>query len=94
MKLLSLLIDEVSKVFRKPTPLELAKEELVDAQRSLLQSESAQEYSKRMSLYHRDRIKRLTMYINDMQYEHIIPKWGNTLTYRDEKSWKSEENQD
>ena len=98
MKLLSLLVAEITNVFKKPTPLSLAKEELVDAQRQLLQMESAQEYARRMSSYHRDRIKRLSLYINDMQYEHIIPKWGTALTYRDEKQegskWNQEENLD
>jgi hypothetical protein len=49
--------------FRKPSPVMLASAELEDAQRSLLASQSAAEYAKRMSEYHMDRIKRLTAFL-------------------------------
>lgn len=49
--------------FRKPSPLTLANAELEDARRSLLASQSATEYAKRMSEYHTDRIKRLTVFL-------------------------------
>ena len=51
------------KAFRQPTALELATHELEEARRSLLASQTAQEYARRMSEYHLDRIGRLTKYL-------------------------------
>ena len=50
-------------IFRTPTADELAMIELEEAKRSLLQMQTALDYSKRMVDYHSDRIKRLNAYV-------------------------------
>jgi hypothetical protein len=50
-------------IFRTPTADELAIIELEEAKRSLLQMQTALDYSKRMVDYHSDRIKRLNAYV-------------------------------
>lgn len=56
-------------LFRRPSALVLAQRELEQAQRDLLAAQSGQEYAKRMSDYHADRIKRLTAYLRDAHAE-------------------------
>lgn len=56
-------------LFRRPSALVLAQRELEQAQRDLLDAQSGQEYAKRMSDYHADRIKRLTAYLRDAHAE-------------------------
>jgi len=63
MNFLKQLADFAKKSFEKPSAEVMAKRELADAQRALLEAESGQEYAKRMSEYHRDRIRRLTAYM-------------------------------
>lgn len=53
----------ITNIFRKPSAVMLARQELEDAQRSLLQAQSAAEYARRMTEYHFDRIKRLTSFL-------------------------------
>ena len=50
--------------FYKPSPRELAQREMEDAQRELLSAQSAADYARRMSEYHADRIRRLTVFLN------------------------------
>ncbi len=50
--------------FYKPSPRELAQREMEDAQRELLGAQSAADYARRMSEYHADRIRRLTVFLN------------------------------
>lgn len=54
----------VKKIWQTPTANELAINELEDAKRQLLNAQSATEYAARMAMYHSDRIKRLTVYLN------------------------------
>ena len=56
---------DFKKTFQKPSSSALAQQELEDAERSLLEALSSSEYAKRMSDYHADRIKRLTLYLRD-----------------------------
>ncbi len=49
--------------FRKPSPKELAQRELEDAQRQLLNAQSAADYACRIAEYNADRIKRLTAFL-------------------------------
>jgi hypothetical protein len=56
-------------LFSPLSPFELAAKELVEAQRALLQSESACEYAEAMSLYHQARIERLSTFINETTKE-------------------------
>ena len=59
----------IPKAFRQPTALELATSELEEARRSLLSAQTAQEYARRMSEYHADRIARLTRYVKTVGTE-------------------------
>jgi hypothetical protein len=53
----------MQSIFRIPAADELAMIELEEAKRSLLQMQTALDYSKRMVDYHSDRIKRLNAYV-------------------------------
>ena len=59
------MIDKLKEYFRLPSAKELAAKELGEAQRKLLEALSAQEYARRMSDYHADRIKRLSAYLKE-----------------------------
>ncbi len=52
------------EMFRTPSAEVLALKELEEAERSLLEAQTNQEYAKRMAEYHNDRIKRLTTYLH------------------------------
>lgn len=54
---------ELLELFRKPSAAVLAQRELEDAQRDYLRAVSAQEWARRMSEYHSDRVKRLSAYV-------------------------------
>lgn len=54
-------------IFRTPTPLELAAKELAEAERALLQAETAREYATAMVEYNDERIQRLRRYIKTSQ---------------------------
>ena len=54
---------ELLALIKKPSAVSLAQQELEDAQRSFLQSQSAAEYASSMSAYHEQRIKRLKAYL-------------------------------
>jgi len=55
----------LKSLFLPRSALELATIELLDAERSLLESESASEYAEAMTLYHTQRIARLRAYISE-----------------------------
>jgi hypothetical protein len=57
------MIEQLKELFRTPSAMTLAVRELEQAQRGLLEAQTSQEYSHRMSEYHNDRIKRLTTYL-------------------------------
>ena len=52
-----------------PTPLELAARELVQAQRSKLEAETALDYAANMVQYNDDRIVRLKVRLTELQGE-------------------------
>lgn len=56
-------INDIKKTFRKLTPIELAAQELVEAEISKLDAESAAEYAKSVVEYNAARIKRLRAYL-------------------------------
>ena len=60
------IIDFLKAKFAVPSAKALALRELEDAQRRLLQAQSATEYAKNMATYHEQRIKRLTVYLKDV----------------------------
>ena len=58
------MFNKLIEMFRTPSAEVLALKELEEAERSLLEAQTSQEYSKRMAEYHNDRIKRLTAYLH------------------------------
>jgi hypothetical protein len=52
-------------LFRKPTPLEVATRELIEAEHAKLQAQTATEYALAISQYNMTRIERLLKYINE-----------------------------
>ena len=55
---------QIKQVFRQLAPLEMATKELIEAQRSLLESESAVEYAQSVVTYNKARIARLKNFVN------------------------------
>jgi len=58
------MLNKLMEMFRTPSAEVLALKELEQAERSLLEAQTSQEYAKRMAEYHNDRIKRLTAYLH------------------------------
>lgn len=58
------MFDKLIEMFRAPSAEVLAMRELEQAERSMLEAQTSQEYAKRMTEYHNDRIKRLTAYLH------------------------------
>lgn len=54
----------LKSLFQLPPVHIQAERELQDAQRELLAAESAAEYAKRIAEYQKDRIRRLTAFLN------------------------------
>ena len=55
--------------WKLPTPLEIATEELVTAERAKLEAETGQEYAAALVAYNTARIARLKKYINQATKE-------------------------
>ena len=58
-----MIIDYIRAKLRMMTPIEMAKRELLEAQRNLLEAESAFEYAHCVATYDRARIARLRAYL-------------------------------
>lgn len=56
---------DIADLFRTPTTLELAARELAQAERVLLESETAREYATAMVEYNQERIHRLRKYLKE-----------------------------
>ena len=65
--MLRIAFTDFIRIFRLPTAIRLAEEELAQAQRELLKAHTAEEYAHHMANYHEDRIKRLTDFINQQK---------------------------
>jgi hypothetical protein len=65
------MIQLAKKLLSTPTPLEMAAHELVEAQRSKLEAESAREYAYHMVQYHDDRINRLRERLDELKGEAV-----------------------
>ena len=63
------MIQMTKRLLATPTPLELAAQELVQAQRAKLEAESACEYAASMIQYNDDRINRLRVRLTELQGE-------------------------
>lgn len=58
-------IKRTFNIFRTPTALEIAARELAQAERALLEAETAREYATAMVDYNNERIHRLRRYIKE-----------------------------
>ena len=63
------MIQLAKRLMSTPTPLEMAANELVEAQRSKLEAESAREYAYHMVRYNDDRINRLRERLDELRGE-------------------------
>lgn len=57
------MFDDFKKVFQRPSLLELATQELADAEHSRLAAQTAVEYAESLVIYNDKRIARLLKYI-------------------------------
>ena len=60
---------EIKAIFRKPTPLEVATMELMDAEFAKLQAETGREFAEAAVAYNSARITRLRKYIANLTKE-------------------------
>ena len=58
------MFDYIKNLFARPTPLELATVELIEAERAKLEAETGREYADALVKYNTARILRLRKYIN------------------------------
>jgi hypothetical protein len=58
------MFDYIKNLFARPTPLELATVELIEAERAKLEAETGREYADALVKYNTARIARLRKYIN------------------------------
>jgi hypothetical protein len=65
--MLRIFFADFIRLLQPPTPLKLAEDELVHAQRELLKAHTAEEYAHHMANYQAERIERLTAYINQQK---------------------------
>ena len=63
------MIEMTKRLLAKPTPLEMVVKELVEAQRSKLEAESALDYAYSMVEYNTQRIERLKCRVTELQGE-------------------------
>jgi hypothetical protein len=61
------MIKSIKKLLQTPTIIELVVKELVEAHRSKLEAESAQDYAKSVVQYNIDRIERLTKTLDELK---------------------------
>lgn len=73
MEYLNKLKEQMKSIFKTPTAVELAIDELAEAKRELLRSQTALDYSKHMVNYHTDRIIRLSEYIENTTVFEVKP---------------------
>lgn len=59
-------MNRIKRLFEAPSAKELAAKELADAERRLLEAQTAAEYARSMVVYNRERIKRLKAYLKGM----------------------------
>lgn len=57
------LYTELKHMFKSPTPLQKAANELADAEIALLEAETGAEYAQSMVTYNCNRVKRLKAYL-------------------------------
>ena len=57
-------------IFKKPTPLEVAQRELIEAEHAKLSAQSAAEYAESMVRYNEQRIARLLIFIKQAESQN------------------------
>lgn len=62
-------LKDITNLFRTPTALEIAARELAQAERALLEAETAREYATAMVEYNQERIHRLRRYLKEARDE-------------------------
>lgn len=60
---------QIKRVFRKLTPLEMASTELMEAELSKLEAQTAVEYSQAIVTYRTNQIKRLRLIVKELSEE-------------------------
>lgn len=60
---------KIMSVFRRPTPLEVATQELIQAEHAKLAAETGLEFAQSSVAYNQARITRLKKYIHDVTEE-------------------------
>jgi hypothetical protein len=61
------MIKSIKKLLQTPTLIELVVKELVEAHRSKLEAQSAQDYARSVVQYNIDRIERLTNTLDELK---------------------------
>ena len=61
------MIKSIQKLLQTPTLIELVVKELVEAHRSKLEAQSAQDYARSVVQYNIDRIERLTNTLDELK---------------------------
>ena len=61
------MIQELKKIFRRLTPAEVAAKELAEAELSVLEARTAQEYAASIILYNETRIKCLRAFLAKLE---------------------------
>ena len=72
------MLKELFETFRKPSATQLAQRELEDAQRHLLQAQSAREWADSQVAYHTARVKRLKTMLAAEATEALEEGWPET----------------
>lgn len=60
-------MNAIKNMLRQPTAQQLAVKELAEAERQLLEAETAKEYATQMVVYHAGRVARLRKYLATME---------------------------
>ncbi len=59
-------MNRIKEIFAAPSAKQLAAKELAEAERALLEAQTAAEYARSMVVYNRERIERLKAYLKGM----------------------------
>jgi hypothetical protein len=63
------IIDKIKALYAPPSPETLALRELEESRRELLSAHTQQEYAAKMVEFHKNKIKRLTLFLKDNMSE-------------------------
>jgi hypothetical protein len=63
------MIQDIKKLWAAPSPESIALRELEESRRELLAAHTQQEYALKMCEYHKNKIKRLTLFLKETMEE-------------------------